>query len=296
MPTHFLFPNIFPKRNFSETQKVSSTKCFGTEKQTISKHSCDAHNLFSLTFFPSGIFSETQKGSSTKCLGTVRQKLSTENCEIPPPPHKKFRFQNFRNTKRFHYEMFRYCEPKKLTRIVMPVPFVYLNIFQYQKLSETQKGSSTECFATEKQTISKDSRDAQTLYFSNVFSIWRTIWNTEGFLDELFWFFETKKSYGESWYPSPFYAWKVSMLDFFWNEEVFPNEMFQYCETKNMTENLVMPTPFLIHNTFRSQKVFEAQYGSSTKCFGTVRLQRREKHSADSHDTPRPPMHQKYRY
>ena len=27
-------------------------------------------------------------------------------------------------------------------------PFVYLNIFQYQKLSETQKGSSTNCFAT----------------------------------------------------------------------------------------------------------------------------------------------------
>ena len=59
--------------------------------------------------------------------------------------------------------------------------------------------------------------------------------------------------------PLPFLCMKNFDARFFWSEEVFPNEMFQYCETKNMTENLVMPTPFLIHNTFRSQKVFEAQ-------------------------------------
>ena len=74
----------------------------------------------------------------------------------------------------------------------MPTPFVYLNIFQYQKLSETQKGSSTKCFANGKQTFSKHSRDPPTLSFFNIFSIWKIIWNTEGFLDELFWYCETK--------------------------------------------------------------------------------------------------------
>ena len=74
----------------------------------------------------------------------------------------------------------------------MPAPFVYLDIFQYQKLSETQKGSSTKNFATGKQTFSKHSRDPPTLPFFNISSIWKFIWNTEGFLDELFWFCETK--------------------------------------------------------------------------------------------------------
>ena len=138
---------------------------------------------------------------------------------------------------RFPYDFFRYCEPKKLTRIVMPAPFVYLNIFQYQKLSETQKGSSTECFATEKQTISKHSRDAQTLSFFNIFSIWKFIWNTEGFLDELFWYCETKQSFGESWYPSPFYAWKISMLDFSEARKCSPTKCFSTVRQKNWREN-----------------------------------------------------------
>ena len=51
----------------------------------------------------------------------------------------------------------------------MPAPFVYLNIFEYQKLSETQKGSSTKCFATGKQTFSKHSRDPRP-FLSSKFS------------------------------------------------------------------------------------------------------------------------------
>ena len=180
MPTHFVLLNIFLK-NFSETQKGSSTKCFGTVRwnhfdaqswrppfflsllffdfkkiwntERFSTKSfgtmrpknrlrivMPTHFLF-LNIFRLKKISETQMGSSTKRLGTVRQKLSTENRETPPPPmHENFRLENFWNTKRFPYEIFRFWEPKKLTRIVMPAPFVYPNIFQNQKLSETQKG------------------------------------------------------------------------------------------------------------------------------------------------------------
>ena len=119
-----------------------------------------------------------------------------------------FRHKNFWNTEGFIYEMFGYCETKtfngkswnpsppiawkisilkflkhkkvplrnvsvlwakKLTRIAMPAPFVYLNNFQYQKLSETQKGSSTKCFATGKETLSKHSRDPRP-FLSSTFS------------------------------------------------------------------------------------------------------------------------------
>ena len=44
--------------------------------------------------------------------------------------------------------MRRYCEPKKLTRILMPTPFLYLNVFRYQKVFETQKGNSRNCFGS----------------------------------------------------------------------------------------------------------------------------------------------------
>ena len=44
--------------------------------------------------------------------------------------------------------MRRYCEPKILTRILMPTPFLYLNVFRYQKFFETQKGSSRKSFGS----------------------------------------------------------------------------------------------------------------------------------------------------
>ena len=41
----------------------------------------------------------------------------------------------------------------------MPAPFVYLNIFQYQKLSETQNGSSTKCLGTVRQKLPTENRE-----------------------------------------------------------------------------------------------------------------------------------------
>ena len=76
--------------------------------------------------------------------------------------------------------------------MVMSALFFILNLFRYQKIFETKKGSSTKCFATEKQRISKHSCDAHTLSFFNIFSIWKFIWNTEGFLNESFRYCETK--------------------------------------------------------------------------------------------------------
>ena len=110
-------------------------------------------------------------------------------------------------------------------------------------------------------------------FLSLFFSIWKTFWNTEGFLYEIFWYCETKKFYGESWYPSRFYAWKISMLDLFSNEEVFPNEMCRYCEAKKLTR-ILMPTPFLFLKVFRYQKFSETQKVSLTKAFLTVKQNR----------------------
>ena len=66
------------------------------------------------------------------------------------------------------------------------------------------------------------------------------------------------------------------MLVFSEARKCSPTKCFSTVRQKNW-RRIVMPTPFLIQNTFRSRKDFEAQWGSSTKCFGFVRLQRREK-------------------
>ena len=58
--------------------------------------------------------------------------------------------------------MRQYCEPKTLTRILMPTPFLVLNVFRYRKFSETQKGSLTKSFGTVKQNSFTENPDTPT--------------------------------------------------------------------------------------------------------------------------------------
>ena len=232
MPTPFVVLNVFRYRKFSETQKGSLTKSFGTVKQNsftenpdnptplmhekflnqifsermkaslrnvsiqrdkkILGQSWRPPTFFSLTFFQK-IISETQKGSSTKCFGTVRWNHFDAQSWRPPLFLSLifFDFKKIWNTERSLYEKFRYHEIKKIDGESWCVPTFFSLTFFDIKISETQNGSSTKWFATGKQT-SKHSRDSPTLSFFNIFSIWKIIWNTEGFLDELFWYCGTK--------------------------------------------------------------------------------------------------------
>ena len=162
MSAPFFILNIFRYQNVFVTKRGSSTKCFATEKETISKHSCDAHTLFSLTFFPSEKISETQKGSLTKSSGTVKQNSCTENLDpLPPLCMKNFWTRFLLKRWRVPYELFRYRETKNLRTIVMPTHFLFLNFFPRKKLSETQKGSPTKCFGTVIQNISTENGDTR---------------------------------------------------------------------------------------------------------------------------------------
>ena len=68
-------------------------------------------------------FSEARKCSPTKCFSTVRPK-NWRRIVMPTPfliQKKHFSIsKSFWSTKGFLYEIFRYCEPKKLTRFVKP--------------------------------------------------------------------------------------------------------------------------------------------------------------------------------
>ena len=140
----------------------------------------------SLTFFPSGKLSETQKGSFTKCFGTVKQNRFTENRDTPP----LFMHENFRSW-----------------------------IF-----SQTKRCSPTKCFSTVRQKKDGESRDAHPVSYSEHFSISKSFWSTIAFLYEMFRYCETsterKKFSGGSWYTSPSYARKNSILKIFWKTGV----------------------------------------------------------------------------
>ena len=86
--------------------------------------------------------------------------------------------------------------------VIPPTPLIHKN-FRYQKVSETQKGSSTKCFGTVRQKI-----------------------------------FDKK-----SLYPPSSYPWKFSIPEILGDTEGFFYEIFRYCETKNYsTKNRDTPS------------------------------------------------------
>ena len=125
---------------------------------------------------------------------------------------EKFRHQIFSETRKgspkkfFGIEMKnfdgkpRYSLPPLIHTSSPPPPTLIRKLFRYRKFSETQKDSSTNCFGNVRQ----------------------------------------KNFDGESWYPSPSYAWKFPILEFFWNTEGFPYEVFRYRETKKIRQKIVI--------------------------------------------------------
>ena len=214
------------------------------------------HFLF-LNIFRHKKISEIQKGSSKKCLGIVTQKLPTKNHEtLPPPMPEKFRLLNFWNTKRFPYENFRYCEPKKLTWIVMPAPLftsTFFNIKNFLKhrwvplrnvsLLENKHFRST--------VVIPDPFFLQNfLHLENYLNHRRVPWRTLLVL----W---NKIVLRRIVIPLPFLCMKIFEARFFWSEEVFPNEMFQYCETKKIDGESWCPPRFLSRTLFGLKKILK---------------------------------------
>ena len=181
-----------------------------------------------------------------------------------------------------------------------------------------------------------EDRNARPLCLPQPFSISKTFWNTEGFLYEMFRYWETNIFEAQSWSPDPFFLqhflhlenylkhrrvpWRTLLVlwykmvlrrivitlpflckknfdaRFFWSEEVFPNEMFQNCETKKLTENRDAHPVSYPKKHLLISKCFWSTIGFLYEMFRYWRFQRREEKSAESHDTPRPPMHEKIRY
>ena len=115
MSALFFILNIFRYQNVFETKKSSSTKCLATEKQTISKHSCDAHTLsFFNIFFHLEFFLKHRRVPWRK-VSVLWNKIVLRRILIPLSPFwmKSFWTRMFLKRWRVPYEMFRYSETKK---------------------------------------------------------------------------------------------------------------------------------------------------------------------------------------
>ena len=141
MPTPFLVLSVFWNRKFSETQKGSLTKSFGTMKQGSFTENPDTPNPLMHEKFLNQIFSETMK-ASLRNVSLQWDKKSLRTIVMPT----QFLFpnifpkNNFWNTEGLIYEMFRYCEMKPFRRTILTTaPFPILNIFRFQTDLEHRK-------------------------------------------------------------------------------------------------------------------------------------------------------------
>ena len=254
MPTHFLFRNIFPKKKFWNTERSLYEKFRYYETKKVDGESWCAPTFFSWTFF-----------------------------DI-----------NFLKQRTVHLRNVWILWDKNFQRkIVKPFPLLCMKGFDC-KTFETQKGSRTKFFGTVSQKTWRRSWCPPPLFTSTFFNIKNflkhrkvplrnvsllgnkhfrsTVVIPRPFLSSTFSpsgkLSETQKIPWRTllvlWnkivlrrivIPLPFLCMKNFDARFFWIEEVFPNEMFQNCETKKLTENRFLSKK----NTFRSQKVFEAQ-------------------------------------
>ena len=102
-------------------------------------------------FFPYRKFSEAQKGSPTKLFGTVRLKIFDGKSWYPLICIKFFETPNFRKHKGPPFEIFRYCETKKSPENRDAAPLSMHEHFRYHNVFETQKGSPRKFFGTVRQ-------------------------------------------------------------------------------------------------------------------------------------------------
>ena len=156
------------------------------------------------------------------------------------------------NRKVFPYEMRQYCEPKTLTRILMPTPFLVLNVFRYAKFSETQKGSLTKSSGTVKQNSFTENPDTPTPLMH------------EKFLNQIF--SETmkaslrnvsiqwdKKILGKSWRPSTFFSLTFFQKKFLKHRRA-PLRKVSVLWDQKTRRRIVMCTHFLFLNIFWHKK------------------------------------------
>ena len=158
--------------------------------------------------------SETQNGSPTMIFGNVRQKNSTK-LWYPYYP-KMYWCQNISETQASPYKIFRYCETKKVAKIVLPL------------LSKK---------------LSADTRETSPFWIKfldapNFMNLWKAPQKTHH---------RERKKFDKIVIP---YYWRICRYHNISETKRSSYEIFQYCETKSSTKlwNRYFPNDFWFQN------------------------------------------------
>ena len=268
MPIHFLFPNIFPKRKFSETQKGSSTKCFGTVRWNhFDAQSWRPPPFLSLLFFDFKKILNTERFLYEKFRYYEIKKVDGDSwCAPTFFSLTFFDIKNFWNTERFIYEMFGYCETKTFNgKLWNPSPS-YARKISIVKLLKHKK-VPLRIFLVLWAKKTDEDRDARPLCLPQHFSISKTFWNTERFLYEMFRYWETNIFEAQSWSPDPFFLQHFLHLENYLKHRRVPWRTLLVLWTKIVLRRIV------IHLLFLCMKNFDARFFWSEEVFPNEKFQ-----------------------
>ena len=145
--------------------------------------------------------------------------------------------------------MFRYCEPKKLTRIVMPAPFLILIIFRFQKDLKHRK------VPLRKVSVLWDQKSRRRIVMPTHFLFpiifpKNNFWNTEGFLYEMFRYWETNIFEAQSWSPDPFFLQHFLHLENYLKHRRVPWRNLSVLWNKIVLRRILIPLPPLCMKIF----------------------------------------------
>ena len=177
-------------------------------------------------FFRYQKYSETQKNSSSNCFGSVRPKSFDGKSWHPLSifPSIIFHTRKFLEDRRVPLRKYSTLCEKKIFTENRDTGYLFINnFFRYQKYSETQKNSSSNCFGS----VRPKSFDGKSWHPLSVFS--SLYFHTRKFLED------RRDPLRKSWA-----LW----------------------ETKSNQQKIVLPHSF-INERLRYPKLFETQKGSS---------------------------------
>ena len=232
MPTHFLFTNIFPKKTISETQKGSSTKCFGTVRWNhFDAQSWRPPPFLSLLFFVFKKIWNTEMSLYEKFRYYETKKVDGESWCLPTFFSLTISdIKRILKHRRVHLRNVWVLWDKNFQRkIVKPLPLLCKKNFDC-KTSETQKGSPRKIFGT-----------------------------------------VSRKNWRGSLCPPPLFTSTFFNIKNFLKHRRFPLRNVSPLRNKHFRRTVVMPRLFISSKFSPSGEISEAQKGSLTNSFGIVK-------------------------
>ena len=157
-------------------------------------------------------------------------------------------------------------------------PFSSIKLFETKIFLKNSRIPSRKFSALWGIKTSTENRDKPPLVHK-FFSIPENFSKTEEFFYKAIRFGPVRqKNSTKPWCPSPSYAWKLSIKEFFWNTKVFSNEIFWYSLTKKLFDGKLWYPPPLIHKIFFPTRNFlKHRIVPWRSFFGPVRLKKVDK-------------------